>query len=69
MKAILEMEVPESCTECKICTIIYREKYDKTGFYRDYHCRLVYADVGMFKGSRGRCPDCPLKIVEESSHD
>jgi hypothetical protein len=53
MKAILEMEAPESCRECKL-------KY-KEGFTR---CILTKSIVSRFEN---RCdPNCPLKIVGDN---
>mgnify|MGYP000895793024 CR=1 FL=1 len=58
-KAILELEMPESCKECILC-IPYSDKNDF-----DY-C------AGIPKGScecalEGRRSDCPLKLVEEKA--
>ena len=55
MKAILEMEVPESCQEC------YMFLED------DITCK---ADEGLsFFRAGHRHPDCPLKIIEEIADD
>jgi len=65
MKAILEIELPKSCVGCEICSMTTKERSDKNGRYKYYFCILVHADVGMFNEERGRCPECPLKIIEE----
>jgi len=54
MKAILEMELPESCDKCKI-----RHWIDDDNSW----CNLVEDYVEKF--SKERYPDCSLKIVEE----
>jgi len=61
MKAVLEIEMPESCVKCKICNQS-RQETNTGSFYKLYECNLVFADVGMFNDKR--CPDCPLKFAE-----
>ena len=49
MKAILEIELPESCSECGLAGI--------------YHCMGLETplDINSYKDSRA--PECPLKIA------
>ena len=51
-KAILELEMPESCKQCKLGH--YDELYDIT------HCDILRECMPY----EGRHPDCPLKLVE-----
>jgi len=61
MRAILEIEVPESCVVCRL-------RCNNDG-YGDYcavlssNSQLNY-DVGVFKHERD--PNCPLKIIEKA---
>ena len=60
-KAILELEMPESCAECPCKGI------DVWGMVR---CRLIYIKNNKYSGlAEGyfyeRRPDCPLKPVEK----
>ena len=52
-KAILELEMPESCWQCKLGH--YDELYGIT------HCDILRECMPY----AGRRPDCPLKLVEE----
>ena len=54
MKAILEMEMPESCYACKINTYQSRQ----AGL-----CNVGTIDKDSLH------PDCPLKIIEEPADD
>jgi len=64
-KAVFEMLVPESCTKCNLCYITNKKAYSGDLYYKDYFCIVVYADVSMFDEKRGRCPECPLKIIDD----
>ena len=52
-KAILELEMPESCKQCILGH--YDELYDIT------HCDILRECMPY----EGRHPDCPLKLVEK----
>jgi hypothetical protein len=54
-KAILELEMPESCWKCKYCTI-----FDVCSILSKRGKSDTYAIVP----DKGRRPDCPLKLVE-----
>ena len=61
MKAILELELPESCTKCKVCN--KTKLINCVGvYYYEYICNFIFADVSGFYDER--CPECPLKIME-----
>jgi hypothetical protein len=67
MKAILEMEMPETCKDCQL-TRTYAVPH-KTFLECKYNNKSFIA-VTDYTDSRH--PDCPLKIVEdnkESNHD
>ena len=53
-KAILELEMPESCWQCEL-------------YSTAHNCCNVIVIVGHYAicPSKGRRPDCPLKLVEE----
>ena len=60
-KAILELEMPESCAECPC------KGTDAWGMVR---CRLIHMKSDKYSGMAGgyaykRRPDCPLKLVED----
>jgi len=55
-KAILIMEMPESCTECPVV-----EYYE---FCEGYYCNALPDDESDCP-DKGRREDCPLKLVEE----
>ena len=52
-KAILELEMPESCWQCEL-------------YSTAHNCCNVIVIVGHYAicPSKGRRPDCPLKLVE-----
>ena len=52
-KAILELEMPESCKQCKLGH--YDELYGIT------HCDILRECMPY----EGRHPDCPLKLVKD----
>jgi hypothetical protein len=54
MKAILEMEAPESCNECRMVS-------ESNG--GDIYCLIANQSVGY---RLSRHPNCPLKIVEDN---
>ena len=56
-KAILELEMPESCKQCKLGH--YDELYGLT------HCDILRECMPY----AGRRPDCPLKPVEKGAYD
>jgi hypothetical protein len=60
MKAILEMEMPESCGKCMF------ENWDKWVLWA---CCLIKTNLNVSEIANIRHPDCPLKIVEEATHD
>ena len=65
MKAILELELPESCTKCKVCN--KTKLINCIGqYYYEYICSFIFADVSIFLNER--CPECPLKIIEEAAN-
>ena len=53
MKAILEIDAPENCEQCRF--------YDETPI-RNY-CRVNGKDVNGYYYFRERAPSCPLKII------
>jgi hypothetical protein len=54
-KAILELEMPESCWECRLRVPHDEDSYDYcAGMLEIYQCPLY-----------GKRKDCPLKLVEE----
>ena len=55
MKAILELEAPKSCRDCKL---YHNCRYG-------YLCVALGRDVFNCACDKVRHPDCPLKIVEE----
>ena len=58
-KAILELEMPESCRKCKL------NKWDVWEYHRYVSTNvLVCAALGEECSDEGRRPDCPLKPVE-----
>jgi len=63
MKAILEMDMPKNCVECRLSHKTSHEKLDSSGRYMKYFCDLVCADVSGFRYVE-RCPDCPLKFAD-----
>ena len=67
-KAIIEIDLPGSCTECRF---LYTG-YDKSG-HNGFHCSAMaetdkkrkYRSFSTgFKYGNSRAPFCPLKIVE-----
>jgi len=52
-KAILELEMPQSCKQCKL------GHYDE--LYGIMHCDILRECMPY----EGRHPDCPLKLVEK----
>jgi hypothetical protein len=61
MKAILELEMPESCRDC-----ILKQHDSEAG---DYFCAGIenWTWIGKNVWDGGKHPDCPLKPVEEGS--
>jgi hypothetical protein len=58
-KAILELEMPESCRKCKL------NKWDVWEHHRYVSINvLVCAALGEECSDKGRRSDCPLKLVE-----
>jgi hypothetical protein len=58
-KAILELEMPENCKECKFAV-----------FYGEYgECKIIEydkdSDFRPVWSTIGRRDDCPLKLVED----
>ena len=53
-KAILELEMPESCWQCEL-------------YSTAHNCCNVIVILGHYAicPSKGRRPDCPLKLVED----
>jgi len=64
-KAVFEMLVPESCAKCNLCYITNKKAYSGNLYYKDYFCIVIYADVRGFQNER--CPECPLKIIEDAA--
>jgi hypothetical protein len=60
IKAILEMEVPESCDICPFYKFLYGDMNKKCLALDKYH--LTVQD-------KNRHPDCPLKIVEDNKEE
>ena len=59
-KAILELEMPESCRKCKL------NKWDVWEHHRYVSINvLVCAVLGEECSDEGRRPDCPLKLADE----
>jgi hypothetical protein len=64
-KAILELEMPESCAECPC------KGTDVWGMVR---CRLIHMKSDKYSGmaegyAYKRRPDCPLKLVEKGAEE
>lgn len=57
MKAILEIEAPESCHKCKI----------KVEFEGMRWCPLINDGINAMYYAEYRHPDCPLKIIAGTS--
>jgi len=57
-KAILEIEMPESCWQCEL-------------YSTAHNCCNVIVILGHYAicPSKGRRPDCPLKLVEENAFE
>ena len=58
-KAILELEMPESCSQCPCAQ--YYDTYGECGAI-EYD---IDSDFRAVLPSEGRRPDCPLKLVDE----
>lgn len=58
-KAILELEMPESCSNCKFC----REVDLDYGIY--YICFISREPLIKMDLYEKRSKDCPLKLVED----
>ena len=63
MKAILELEMPENCNVCPLCSNIFNKERN-TVFYEGrceathkYHCGI----------KESRAPFCPLKDIEKEA--
>jgi len=61
-KAILELEMPESCTEC-----MFKECLNRTTSVEVSRCIILHKmDVpGGYCPAEGRQANCPLKLVED----
>ena len=71
MKAILEIEVPDNCGECKLRDYDHDYWDEQTGAdYAPSYClaidKMVVSD---YLNANTRHPDCPLKIIEEAQND
>ena len=55
VKAILELEMPESCRECQV---LYKELRDGEDVW------FVCTYLNKSCPQEGKRPDCPLKLVE-----
>ena len=60
-KAILELEMPESCTEC-----MFKECLNRTTSVEVSRCIILHKMhvPGSYCPAEGRQADCPLKLVE-----
>jgi hypothetical protein len=61
-KAILELEMPESCTEC-----MFKECLNRTTSVEVSRCIILHKMhvPGSYCPAEGRQADCPLKLVED----
>ena len=61
-KAILELEMPESCTEC-----MFKECLNRTTSVEVSRCIILHKMhvPGSYCPAEGRQADCPLKPVED----
>lgn len=53
-KAILLVDMPESCEDCELCT---------EDNYADYHCVALLESVNIYK--KEKLKDCPLKPLQQ----
>jgi hypothetical protein len=60
-KAILELEMPESCREC-----MFKECLNRTTSVEVSRCIILHKMhvPGSYCPAEGRQADCPLKLVE-----
>ena len=65
MKAVLEMEVPESCTECRL----YGEGSGLTGGYYCAGSLDAIVPRNRMDAKEGRAQSCPLKIVPDEGFE
>jgi hypothetical protein len=61
-KAILELEMPESCETCPIKRYLHYDWVEYICGYGwvEYICGITGEEIA----NKGRRPDCPLKLVD-----
>ena len=60
-KAILELEMPKNCKNCPLT--YYLDYHERNYPWEDYACIMT----GKGIADKGRRPDCPLKVNEQSN--
>lgn len=64
MKAILVLEMPSSCSKCKLKSRLNCEIEGVT-----HCCNLAEGMITLDKGFEKRLPNCPLKPMPEKKED
>lgn len=64
MAVRIDMEMPKSCLECKLCVYIENESYG-TDYYICQPRQKLLGDVEINELARRRDKGCPLKEIKE----